>query len=149
MYRNGKVVDVCLLLFIVVVRLFGFPDHYTDVANLGRSGRQKLLGKAWSVPVVRHLLSPLKVHLIIIIFLTFEFSPQDYFQSNTTGIPSSLKSPSKLDSTSPDVESNPLTPVTTVIPASPTSVMYIAGSPQVHFPEPESTIIHIMSNEEL
>ena len=42
-------------------RLFGFPDHYTDVANLGRCGRQKLLGKAWSVPVIRHLLSPLKV----------------------------------------------------------------------------------------
>lgn len=41
-------------------RLFGFPDHYTDVCNLGRSGRQKLLGKAWSVPVIRHLLSPLK-----------------------------------------------------------------------------------------
>ena len=48
-------------------RLFGFPDHYTDVANLGRSGRQKLLGKAWSVPVIRHLVSPLK----------------DYFKSDT------------------------------------------------------------------
>ena len=41
-------------------RLFGFPDHYTDVANLGRCGRQRLLGKAWSIPVIRHLLSPLK-----------------------------------------------------------------------------------------
>lgn len=49
-------------------RLFGFPDHYTDVGNLGRSGRQKLLGKAWNVPVLRHILSPLK----------------DYFQSDTT-----------------------------------------------------------------
>lgn len=48
-------------------RLFGFPDHYTDVANLGRCGRQRLLGKAWSVPVIRHLLSPLK----------------DYFKSST------------------------------------------------------------------
>ena len=42
------------------VRLFGFPDHYTDVANLGRHGRHKLLGRAWSVPVIRHLFSPLK-----------------------------------------------------------------------------------------
>lgn len=41
-------------------RLFGFPDHYTDVANLGRHGRQKLLGRAWSVPVIRHIFSPLK-----------------------------------------------------------------------------------------
>ena len=48
-------------------RLFGFPDHYTDVSNMGRAGRQKLLGKSWSVPVIRHLLSPLK----------------DFFKSNT------------------------------------------------------------------
>ena len=57
-----------LSLSLNVFRLFGFPDHYTDVANLGRSGRQRLLGKAWSVPVIRHLLSPLK----------------DYFKSSTT-----------------------------------------------------------------
>ena len=56
------------LLPPTVIRLFGFPDHYTDVANLGRCGRQRLLGKAWSVPVIRHLLSPLK----------------DYFKSSTT-----------------------------------------------------------------
>ncbi len=49
-------------------RLFGFPEHYTDVGNLGRAGRQRLLGKAWSVPVIRHLFSPLK----------------DYFKSSTT-----------------------------------------------------------------
>ena len=41
-------------------RLFEYSEHYTDVCNLGRCGRQKLLGKAWSVPIVRHLLSPLK-----------------------------------------------------------------------------------------
>ena len=57
-----------LSLSLDVIRLFGFPDHYTDVANLGRCGRQRLLGKAWSVPVIRHLLSPLK----------------DYFKSSTT-----------------------------------------------------------------
>ena len=49
------------------VRLFGFPDYYTDAANLGRHGRQKLLGRAWSVPVIRHIFSPLK----------------EYFQSST------------------------------------------------------------------
>ena len=54
---------VCLLF----ARLFGFPDHYTDIANLGRHGRHKLLGRAWSVPVIRHLFSPLK----------------DYFTSST------------------------------------------------------------------
>ena len=30
------------------------------MCNHGRCGHQKLLGKAWSVPVIRHLLSPLK-----------------------------------------------------------------------------------------
>ncbi|NXX96498.1 DNM3B methyltransferase, partial [Centropus bengalensis] len=41
-------------------RIFGFPLHYSDVSNLGRGARQKLLGKSWSVPVIRHLFSPLK-----------------------------------------------------------------------------------------
>ncbi|KAM8953322.1 DNA (cytosine-5)-methyltransferase 3A [Pelodytes ibericus] len=41
-------------------RIFGFPVHYTDVSNMTRSARQKLLGRSWSVPVIRHLLSPLK-----------------------------------------------------------------------------------------
>ncbi|KAJ8037072.1 DNA (cytosine-5)-methyltransferase 3B [Holothuria leucospilota] len=41
-------------------RLFGFPDHYTDVNNLSRGDRQKLLGQCWSVPVIHHLLAPLK-----------------------------------------------------------------------------------------
>ncbi|PIK38215.1 putative DNA (cytosine-5)-methyltransferase 3B isoform X8 [Apostichopus japonicus] len=41
-------------------RLFGFPDHYTDVCNLSSTGRQKLLGQCWSVPVIYHLLAPLK-----------------------------------------------------------------------------------------
>ncbi|KAK2570266.1 DNA (cytosine-5)-methyltransferase 3A [Acropora cervicornis] len=42
------------------ILLFGLPSHYTDVSNMGRSQRQRLLGKSWSVPVIRHLLSPLK-----------------------------------------------------------------------------------------
>ncbi|XP_061637905.1 DNA (cytosine-5)-methyltransferase 3C-like isoform X2 [Phyllopteryx taeniolatus] len=41
-------------------KIFGFPKHYTDVRNMNRLQRQKVLGKAWSVPVVRHLFAPLK-----------------------------------------------------------------------------------------
>uniref|UniRef100_A0A3B5PZ05 Uncharacterized protein n=1 Tax=Xiphophorus maculatus TaxID=8083 RepID=A0A3B5PZ05_XIPMA len=41
-------------------RIFGFPKHYTDARNMNRQQRQKLLGKAWSVPVIRHLFAPLK-----------------------------------------------------------------------------------------
>ncbi|XP_035996945.1 DNA (cytosine-5-)-methyltransferase 3 beta, duplicate a [Fundulus heteroclitus] len=41
-------------------QIFGFPKHYTDVNNMGRMQRQKVLGRSWSVPVIRHLLAPLK-----------------------------------------------------------------------------------------
>ncbi|KAM4771276.1 DNA (cytosine-5)-methyltransferase 3A-like [Rhinophrynus dorsalis] len=41
-------------------RVFGFPVHYTDVSNMGRIARQRLLGRSWSVPVIRHLFAPLK-----------------------------------------------------------------------------------------
>ncbi|KAM9445621.1 uncharacterized protein Hap1MRO34_024404 [Clarias gariepinus] len=41
-------------------KIFGFPKHYTDVKNMGRMNRQKVLGKSWSVPVIRHLFAPLK-----------------------------------------------------------------------------------------
>ncbi|XP_060239231.1 DNA (cytosine-5)-methyltransferase 3C-like [Meriones unguiculatus] len=41
-------------------KIFGFPAHYTDVSNMGRGARQKLLGRSWSVPVIRHLFAPLK-----------------------------------------------------------------------------------------
>ncbi|NXD84448.1 DNM3B methyltransferase, partial [Halcyon senegalensis] len=41
-------------------RIFGFPLHYTDVSNMGCGARQKLLERSWSVPVIRHLFSPLK-----------------------------------------------------------------------------------------
>ncbi|XP_062479791.1 DNA (cytosine-5)-methyltransferase 3B isoform X1 [Pezoporus occidentalis] len=40
-------------------RIFVFPLHYTDVSNMGRGARQKLL-RSWSVPVIQHLFSPLK-----------------------------------------------------------------------------------------
>lgn len=54
---NGKDDD---LWCTELERIFGFPLHYTDVSNLGRVGRQKLLGRSWSVPVIRHLFAPLK-----------------------------------------------------------------------------------------
>ncbi|XP_035168626.1 DNA (cytosine-5)-methyltransferase 3B isoform X1 [Oxyura jamaicensis] len=41
-------------------RIFGFPLHYTDVSNISRGARQKLLGRSWSIPVIQHLFSPLK-----------------------------------------------------------------------------------------
>uniref|UniRef100_A0A8C8DCH8 DNA (cytosine-5-)-methyltransferase n=1 Tax=Oncorhynchus tshawytscha TaxID=74940 RepID=A0A8C8DCH8_ONCTS len=41
-------------------KIFGFRKHYTDVNNMGQSQRQKVLGRSWSVPVIRHLLAPLK-----------------------------------------------------------------------------------------
>ncbi|XP_023812790.1 DNA (cytosine-5)-methyltransferase 3B isoform X2 [Oryzias latipes] len=41
-------------------KIFGFPKHYTDVRNMNRQQRQKVLGKAWSVPVIHHLFAPLK-----------------------------------------------------------------------------------------
>uniref|UniRef100_A0A8B9ZCA8 DNA (cytosine-5-)-methyltransferase n=1 Tax=Anas platyrhynchos TaxID=8839 RepID=A0A8B9ZCA8_ANAPL len=41
-------------------RIFGFPLHYTDVSNISRGARQKLLGRSWSIPVIQHLFTPLK-----------------------------------------------------------------------------------------
>ncbi len=52
----NKITDV----FFSALRIFGFPKHYTDVNNMGRGQRQKLLGRSWSVPVIRHLFAPLK-----------------------------------------------------------------------------------------
>ncbi|XP_026578101.1 DNA (cytosine-5)-methyltransferase 3B-like [Pseudonaja textilis] len=54
---NGKDDD---LWCTELERIFGFPLHYTDVSNMGRHARQKLLGRSWSVPVIRHLFAPLK-----------------------------------------------------------------------------------------
>ncbi|KAG7154854.1 DNA (cytosine-5)-methyltransferase 3-like, partial [Homarus americanus] len=42
-----------------IEKIFGFPQHYTDVGNLTPKERQTLLGKSWSVPVVLHILKPL------------------------------------------------------------------------------------------
>lgn len=43
-------------------KLFGLPEHYTDVQNLSPTIRQKLLGKSWSVHVICELLTPLLTH---------------------------------------------------------------------------------------
>ena len=44
----------CVLIYF---RVFGFPDHYTDVGNLPVTRRRQMIGKAWSVPVVRNILN--------------------------------------------------------------------------------------------
>lgn len=41
--------------------LFGFPEHYTAVGNLSITARRKLIGRAWSVNVVVHILKPLSI----------------------------------------------------------------------------------------
>ncbi|KAL4152868.1 hypothetical protein QTP88_000701 [Uroleucon formosanum] len=47
-------------LFITEIEvIFGFPQHFTDVGDLSISSRQKLLGRAWSVQVIRDLLEML------------------------------------------------------------------------------------------
>ncbi|GFG38570.1 hypothetical protein Cfor_01628 [Coptotermes formosanus] len=42
--------------------IFGFPVHYTDAGNMSISKRQQLLGKAWSVHAVKHILQSLKLY---------------------------------------------------------------------------------------
>jgi len=41
-------------------RVFGVPEHYTDVNNLGPRERLALLGRSWSVPVIRQIFSPFR-----------------------------------------------------------------------------------------
>ena len=56
-----KLVLIAVLINVLCVsRVFGFPVHYTDVSNMSRLARQRLLGRSWSVPVIRHLFAPLK-----------------------------------------------------------------------------------------
>nr|XP_026693797.1 DNA (cytosine-5)-methyltransferase 3A-like isoform X1 [Ciona intestinalis] len=43
-----------------VERIFGLPEHYTDVNNHGPKERLALLGRSWSVPVVKRILAPLR-----------------------------------------------------------------------------------------
>lgn len=59
-----KDLGVCILVSkkhaLHSYRVFGFPKHYTDVGNLSVYRRQQLLGKAWSVPVIKHIFMPLR-----------------------------------------------------------------------------------------
>lgn len=73
-------------------KIFGFPKHYTDVKDMNRQQRQKVLGKAWSVPVIRHLFAPLKDY-----FTCEELPPLT--NSNSSPSPSSPSPPS-----SPELE---------------------------------------------
>ena len=61
-------VDCSHLLIGTVTILFCYLSIVRVVANLGRYGRHKLLllGRAWSVPVIRHIFSTLKglLHLL-------------------------------------------------------------------------------------
>ncbi|XP_054709326.1 DNA (cytosine-5)-methyltransferase 3B-like [Uloborus diversus] len=41
-------------------RIFGFPLHYTDTGNLSITTRRELLGRSWSVPVIKNILRPLR-----------------------------------------------------------------------------------------
>ena len=42
--------------------IFGLPIHYTDTGNISNAKRQQLIGKAWSVHVVKHILQSLKLY---------------------------------------------------------------------------------------
>ncbi|XP_061591518.1 DNA (cytosine-5)-methyltransferase 3B-like [Cololabis saira] len=86
--QNGK---EDILWVTELEMIFGFPKHYTDVKNMNRQQRQKVLGKAWSVPVVRHLFAPLKD------YFAFEELPV----STTISSSSATSAPSSASSSSP------------------------------------------------
>lgn len=46
-------------------QIFGFPPHYTDICNLSNTERHKLLGKAWSVQVVKQIFQTLDKHFAL------------------------------------------------------------------------------------
>nr|XP_027231607.1 DNA (cytosine-5)-methyltransferase 3A-like [Penaeus vannamei] len=48
-----------------IEKIFGFPSHYTDVGNTSLKERQTLLGRAWSVPVIEHILQPLTKYYLV------------------------------------------------------------------------------------
>lgn len=43
-----------------IEKIFGFPLHYTDVADINISRRHVLIGRAWSVAVVQLICGCLK-----------------------------------------------------------------------------------------
>uniref|UniRef100_A0A3B5B4X6 DNA (cytosine-5-)-methyltransferase n=1 Tax=Stegastes partitus TaxID=144197 RepID=A0A3B5B4X6_9TELE len=82
-------------------KIFGFPKHYTDVRNMNRQQRQKVLGKSWSVPVIRHLFAPLKDY-----FACEELPPMitSSTSSSTSSSSNSTSSTSPPSPASPDVQ---------------------------------------------
>ncbi|CAK6978202.1 uncharacterized protein LOC128357722 [Scomber scombrus] len=82
-------------------KIFGFPKHYTDVRNMNRQQRQKVLGKAWSVPVIRHLFAPLKDY-----FACEELLPLTVSNTSTSASVtlSSITSTSPFSPASPEVQ---------------------------------------------
>ncbi|KAL4224570.1 DNA (cytosine-5)-methyltransferase 3A [Mactra antiquata] len=61
--KGGLVIDngkQCNLTVGEIERLFGLPLNYTGVQNMNPECRRTLLGRAWCIPVIKHLLSPLK-----------------------------------------------------------------------------------------
>ncbi|XP_072304737.1 uncharacterized protein [Eucyclogobius newberryi] len=79
-----------------IEKIFGFPKHYTDVRNMSRQQRQKVLGKAWSVPVIRHLFAPLKD------YFACEELPPLAGTSGTSGTSTSGSSPRPLSPATPE-----------------------------------------------
>ncbi|KAM7411154.1 hypothetical protein PAMA_021233 [Pampus argenteus] len=77
-------------------KIFGFPKHYTDVRNMNRQQRQKVLGKAWSVPVIRHLFAPLKDY-----FTCEELHPMSNSSMSTSNC---ITSPSPTSPASPELQ---------------------------------------------
>uniref|UniRef100_A0A6Q2XQQ2 DNA (cytosine-5-)-methyltransferase n=1 Tax=Esox lucius TaxID=8010 RepID=A0A6Q2XQQ2_ESOLU len=68
-----------------IEKIFGFPKHYTDVKNMNRQQRQKVLGKSWSVPVIRHLFAPLKDYFACEQFPTSSSSAIDMEAASVIG----------------------------------------------------------------
>ncbi|XP_034551005.1 uncharacterized protein LOC117821083 isoform X2 [Notolabrus celidotus] len=82
---NGK---EDILWITEIERIFGFPKHYTDVRDLNKMQRQKVLGKAWSVPVVRHLFAPLKDYFACEELPPMTNSSNPSTSTSTSGAPS-------------------------------------------------------------
>ncbi|XP_074498757.1 uncharacterized protein LOC141772022 isoform X2 [Sebastes fasciatus] len=87
-------------------KIFGFPKHYTDVRNMNRQQRQKVLGKAWSVPVIRHLFAPLKDYFAFeeLPTLTTSTTSSSTTTSTTTTTTSSSNSPPPSSPASPELQ---------------------------------------------
>uniref|UniRef100_UPI003AADEB4B uncharacterized protein n=1 Tax=Centroberyx gerrardi TaxID=166262 RepID=UPI003AADEB4B len=90
--QNGK---EDILWITELEKIFGFPKHYTDVRNMNRQQRQKVLGKSWSVPVIRHLFAPLKD------YFACEELPPITSSSTSTSSPIASRSPSPSRTPSP------------------------------------------------